>query len=157
MIFHFSTRFVFFLPLLLSFTTPCFPDATVLRGSGPDFPLEVDSVFFFVMYDSAGKTDSCVTALPRSFYAELRDNIDSVYNYAAALKLRRKELSGCATKPRYGSCLTFMTMGSVVLKIMFSCGDYHSGKLVTATDQYPFVVKLTKGFSERLNKLAKKK
>ncbi len=134
-----------------------FPDAHVLAGSGPEYPLDVDSVFFFVWFDSVGRTDSLVTALPASFYAELRDNIDSVYNYATALSLRRKELSGCKNGLRYGSCLSFTTLGTTTLKILFSCGDFGSGKLLTGTDQYPFVVKLTKGFSAKLRKLARRK
>jgi hypothetical protein len=134
-----------------------FPDVTVTHGSGPDFPLEADSAFLFVWHDSAGKSDSTITGLPASMYTELRDNIDSVYNYATALRLKRKELSGCATGHKYGSCLSFTTLGTITLKLLFSCGDYRSAKLLTATDQYPFVVKLTKGFSEKLRKLAKKK
>jgi hypothetical protein len=134
-----------------------YADATVTRGSGPDFPLEADSAFLFVWRDSAGISDSSITALPASIYAELRNNIDSVYNYATALRLKRKELSGCATGRKYGSCLSFTTMGTVTLKVLFSCGDYRSGKVITATDRYPFVVKLTKGFSEKLRKLARKK
>ncbi len=134
-----------------------FSDVHVLRGSGPEYPLEVDSVFFFVWFDSAGRIDSLVRALPASFYAELRDNIDSVYNYATALSLRRKELSGCTSGLKYGACLSFTTLGSTTLKILFSCGDFVSGKLLTATDNYPFVVKLTKGFSVKLRKLARRK
>jgi hypothetical protein len=134
-----------------------FSDVHVLAGSGPDYPLAVDSVFFFAWFDSAGRRDSLVTALPASFYAELRDNIDSVYNYATAFSLRRKELSGCHSGLRYGSCLSFTTLGTTTLKILFSCGNFSSGKLLTATDQYPFVVKLTKGFSDKLRKLARKK
>jgi|GEM_PF-1785432 hypothetical protein len=133
-----------------------FPDVYVLKGSGPEYPLDVDSVFFFVWFDTAGRTDSLVTALPASFYAELRDNIDSVYNYATALSLRRKELSGCKGGPKYGACLSFTTLGSTTLKILFSCGDFGSGKLLTATDHYPFVVKLTRGFSAKLRKLARR-
>jgi hypothetical protein len=134
-----------------------FADATVTRGSGPDFPLEIDSAFLFVWLDSAGKYDSSVRALPASMYADLRDNIDSVYNYATALSLRRKELSGCGHGPRYGSCLSFTMLGTMAVKVLFPCGSYSSAKVVTATDRYPFVVKFTKGFSERLKKLAKRK
>jgi len=132
-------------------------DVSVTHGSGPDFPLEADSAFLFVWHDSAGTSDSSITGLPASTYAELRDNIDSVYNYATALRLKRKELSGCATGHKYGSSLSFTMLGTVTLKLLFSCGDYRSAKLLTATDRYPFVVKLTKGFSEKLKKLARKK
>jgi hypothetical protein len=134
-----------------------FADATVTRGSGPDFPLEIDSAFLFVWLDSAGKYDSVVTALPASVYADLRDNIDSVYNYATALSLGRKELSGCVSGPKYGACLSFTVLGTMAVKVLFPCGNYASAKVQTATDRYPFVVKLTKGFSERLKKLAKRK
>jgi hypothetical protein len=154
---HRTFSCTFFWPLLFICSSFVYPDVTVTRGSGPDFPLEADSAFLFVWHDSAGKSDSSITGLPVSIYAELRENIDSVYNYATALRFKRKELSGCATGHKYGSCLSFTTLGMVTLKLLFSCGEYRSAKLLTATDQYPFVVKLTKGFSEKLRKLAKKK
>lgn len=147
----------FFWSLLFICASLVYPDVTVMHGSGPDFPLEADSAFLFVWHDSAGTSDSIITGLPASMYTELRENIDSVYNYATALRLKRKELSGCATRHKYGSCLSFTTLGTITLKLLFSCGDYRSAKLLTATDQYPFVVKLTKGFSEKLRKLAKNK
>ena len=82
-----------------------------------------------------------------------------MYNYATALSLRRKELSGCPrgrphSRP-YGACLSFFTMGTPSLKVLFSCGNYHSAKLLTATDRYPFVVKFTKGFAGKLRKLSR--
>jgi hypothetical protein len=132
-------------------------DATVTRGSGPDFPLYIDSAFLFVWLDPAGTSDSLVTALSASIYADLRDNIDSMYNYATALSLKRKELSGCGRGPKYGSCLSFTVLGTTAVKVLFSCGNYSSAKVVTATDRYPFVVKFTKGFSEKLRNLAKRK
>jgi hypothetical protein len=140
--------------MMLCCAVRAFPDASVLKGSGPDYPLDIDSVFFFVWYDSAGRTDSLVKALPASFYAELRDNIDSVYNYAAALARHRRELSGCSRGRPYDACLSFFTLGTASLKILFTCGDYQSGKLLTATDRYPYVVKLTRGFSAKLRKLS---
>jgi hypothetical protein len=157
MIFLRSTSAHLFFLWLFAGAICLYPDVTVTQGSGPDFPLEADSAFLFVWHDSAGKSDSSVTGLPASIYAELRENIDSVYNYATALRLKRKELSGCAKGRHYGSCLSFTMLGTVTLKLLFSCGDYRSAKVLTATDRYPFVVKLTKGFSEKLRKLARKK
>ena len=138
-----------------------FPDVSVVRGGGPDFPLDVDSACFFAWHDSGGAADSLIKPLPASLYAELRDNIDSVYNYAAALSLHRKELVGCPrsrpySRP-YGACLMFYTLGTPSLKVQFSCGNYGSAKLLTATDRYPFVVKFTKGFAGELRKLSRGK
>jgi hypothetical protein len=134
-----------------------FADATVTRGSGPNFPLEADGVLLFVWRGLAGAADSSVTALPLSVYTELRENIDSVYNYATALKLRRKELSGCEKGPKYGACLSVTTLGTATLKVFFLRSDFRSGKILTATDRSPFVVIFTKGFSEKLKRLAKSK
>ena len=134
-----------------------FPDVSVVRGGGPDFPLDVDSVYFFAWRDSGGAADSLITPLPASLYAELRDNIDSVYNYATALSAHRKELAGCPRGRPYSSSLTFFTLGTPSLKVLFSCGNYTSAKLLTATDRYPFVVKFTKGFTGKLKKIAGKK
>jgi hypothetical protein len=135
-----------------------FPDVSVVRGGGPDFPLDVDSVYFFAWRDSGGAADSLIKPLPVSLYAELRENIDSMYNYATALSLHRKELVGCPqgrlhSRP-YGACLTFYTLGTPSLKVLFSCANYGSAKLLTATDRYPFVVKFTKGFAGKLRKIA---
>ena len=132
-----------------------FPDAIVISGNGPDFPLDVDSVSFVAWRDSGKTADSLVKPLPASLYAEVRDNIDSVYNYASALSLRRKELSGCPHGRPYNARLSFFTMGTPSLRILFSCGNYVSAKLLTATDRYPFVVKFTKGFAEKLRKIAR--
>jgi|WetSurMetagenome_2_1015567.scaffolds.fasta_scaffold00150_6 hypothetical protein len=133
-----------------------FPDATVVSGGGPDFPLEIDSAYFFAWRDSAG-TDSLVKPLPKSLYTELRDNIDSAYNYATALSMKRTELSGCKKGRPYASCLSFYTLGTPSVKVLFMCGEYGSAKLLTATDRYPFVVKFTKGFEGKLRKIAGKK
>ena len=140
--------------LLLLISSRTFPDARVISGSGPEFPLAIDSVYFFAWHDSAGAADSAVTALPQTWYADLRNNIDSVFNYVSALRSHRKELSGCGHGCAFRSCLSFYTEGEPTLKVMFGCGDYAGGKLVTATDHYPFVVKLTKGFAAKLKRLA---
>ena len=146
-----------FFSCLFAFSGRPHADATVTAGSGPDFPLTVDTAYFFAWHDSAGKSDSVIIGLPAALYAELRENIDSVYNYATALRLQRKELSGCAAGHAFGSCLSFATRGTFTVKLLFACGDYRSAKLLTAADRYPFVVKLTKGFSEKIKKIAKKK
>ena len=147
--------------LLACYALRALPDVSVVRGNGPDFPLDVDSVYFVAWRDSGGTADSLVKPLPLSLYAELRDNIDSVYNYATALSLHRKELVGCPrgrphSRP-YGARLAFYTLGTPSLKVLFSCGNYASAKLVTATDRYPFVVKFTKGFAGKLRKLSRGK
>ena len=138
--------------LLLCLSRSVYPDASVLGGGGPEFPLAVDSVYYFTWHGSAGKVDSVVKALPVSVYAELRENIDSVFNYAVSLRSQRKELSGCRRGRAFSSCISCYTMGTLSLKIQFACGDFSGGKVMTATDRYPFVVKFTKT-AVRLRKL----
>jgi hypothetical protein len=141
------------LALLLGLSKTILSDATVLAGGGPEFPLDVDSVYFFAWRDSGGRVDSIVKALPISVYAELRENIDSVFNYAASLRSQRRELSGCRRGRAFPSCISCYTMGTLSLKIQFACGDFGGGKVLTATDRYPFVVRFTKGFSAKLRRL----
>jgi hypothetical protein len=137
--------------------TAVLPDASVVQSGSPTFPLQVDKAKLIIYRESAGKkADSLTLSLPVSLYAELRDNIDTVFTYADALRNRRQELSGCRGKAdgRW-SCLTFEYMGLTVLRVFFSCNGYKSGKLAAAVDRYPFVVVLSKGFSTRLKKLIK--
>jgi hypothetical protein len=132
--------------------TSCFSDATVVQSGSPTFPLQADSVSLTVHRVRGNGVDSAVIGLPVSLYAELRDNIDTVFTYADALRRHRRELSQSVT-----SCLTVGYMGICVMRIFFSNNGYRSGKLVAAVDRYPFVVVLTKGLSARLKKLAERK
>jgi hypothetical protein len=137
--------------------TTVLPDASVVQSGSPTFPLQVDKVKLTVHYDAGKKTDSLTLPLPVSLYEELRENIDTVFSYADALRNRRQELSGCRGKAgdSPSSCLTFEYMGLSVMRVFFSCNGYKSGKLAAAVDRYPFVVVLSKGFSTRLKKLIK--
>jgi hypothetical protein len=132
-----------------------FPDATVVQSGSPAFPLQVDNVTLIVHRSIAKKRDSVTFRLPVSFYAELRDNIDTIFTYADALRKHRRELSCTADAAHNGSSLTFEYMGLRVMSIFFPDQSCTSGKLVAAEDRYPFVVVLTKGFSARLKKLIK--
>lgn len=138
--------------IVVFYAAGAFPDATVIQSDVPTFPLQVDEAKATVCRVHVKKEDSCTVRLPVSLYAELRDNIDTVFAYADAFRKRRPELSENADS---GSCLTFEYMGLFVMRIFFLNGGYRSGKLVTAEDRYPFVVVLTKGFSVRLRKLIK--
>jgi hypothetical protein len=129
-------------------------DVTVLRGSGPQFPLQVDGVFLTVKHSDNGRADSSVAPLPVSWYAEIRDNIDSTYTYPQALRAKKRELAGCPKGFKYGSRLTLHYRGACVLTLLFSCGSFRAAKCITSTDPYPFVLVFTKGFCRRLERLA---
>lgn len=131
----------------------------MVQSGSPTFPLQVDNVTI-VMHVRRGlgkKRDSVTVRLPVSLYAELRDNIDTVFTYADALMRHRRELAQQenADTVHTGSYLTFEYMGLRVMSIFFSNQGFTSGKLIAAEDRYPFVVVLTKGFSVRLKKLIK--
>jgi len=135
------------------FLNPCYSDVVVTSGGGPTFPLQIDSAFLFIWQpNSNGNFDSCIIILPNSLYAELRENIDSVFNYAQAMVLKRKELRGCGKNIKYNSCLSFVKDNKIVLKILFSCDNYQSAKVITSQDRYPFVIKFSKNFSQKIKK-----
>lgn len=135
------------------------PDATVVQSGSPTFPLQVDNVTLTVPCSPGGKKrDSMTVRLSVSLYAELRDNIDTIFTYADALRRHRQELSGTSGgNDSARSCLRLEYMGLCVMRIFFLNGSYRSGKLIAAVDRYPFVVVLTKGLSARLKKFAGKK
>ena len=147
----FFTTFVF---LSLLCGTAARADVTVMRGNGPQFPLQVDAIFLIEKFIPNGFADSSVKQLPVSFYAEVRDNIDSSFTYPQALKAGRKELAGCKKGFKYGAQVVFRNKGAWVMSLFFSCGDFGAAKCMTSTDPYPFVVVFTKGFSRKLRKLA---
>lgn len=132
-----------------------FSDATVVQSGSPTFPLRVDNVKLTKYRGQGKKQDSMTIKLPVSLYAELRDNVDTIFTYADALRKHRRELLRTTGTMRNGSCLTFEYMGLWVMRIFFSNNGYGSGKLMAAEDRYPFVVVLTRGFSARMKKLIK--
>jgi hypothetical protein len=143
--------------IIALFASAVLPDASVVQSGSPTFPLQVDKVKLTVHRGAEKKTDSLTLPLPVSLYAELRDNIDTIFTYADALRNRRQELSGCRGKAggALSSCLTFEYMGLTVMRVFFSCSGYKSGRLAAAVDRYPFVVVLSKGFSVRMKNLTK--
>ena len=140
--------------MALLYCTAARADVTVMRGNGPQFPLQVDAIFFIVKFIANGSADSSVKQLPVSFYAEVRDNIDSSYTYPQALRAGRKELAGCKKGFRYGAQMVFRNKGARVMSLFFSCDDFGAAKCMTSADPYPFVVVFTKGFSRKLHRLA---
>jgi hypothetical protein len=141
--------------IVVACTVGAFSDVTVIRSGGPTFPLQVDKVRATVYRNVGEKKDSLTVGLPVSLYAELRDNIDTIFTYADALRKRRRELSENSDHASGGSYVTFEYLGLCVMRIFFSNTGFGSGKLAAAEDRYPFVVILTKGFSKRLKKLIK--
>jgi hypothetical protein len=133
------------------------PDATVVQSGSPTFPLQVDKLTLSVFRSSPGKKglDSATVRLPLSLYAELRDNIDTVFTYADALRRRRPELSPHPADRAAGPCLTIEYMGLWVMRLYFQSVACKSGRLIAAVDRYPFVVVLTRGFAARMKKLIK--
>jgi hypothetical protein len=142
-----------FLMVFLS-TAVVFPDGSVVQSGSPTFPLQVDRLSLRVIRAAAAKKpDTASIPLPVSLYADLRDNLDTIFTYADALRKRRPELAGNPSGPS----LTIEYMGLCVMRIFFLNNSYKSGKLIASVDRYPFVVVLTRGFSARMKKLAGKK
>jgi hypothetical protein len=142
--------------IVFMFTAVSFPDATVVQSGSPTFPLQVDKVTLFVPPEAGTKRDSLTVRLPASLYAELRDNIDTIFTYADALRRHRRELSGTFGGDEDARpCLTLEYMGLCVMRIFFVNNGFRSGKLIAAVDRYPFVVVMTRGFSARLKKLVR--
>jgi len=124
-----------------------FADATVIQSASPAFPLEIDRVILTGKHLGVKKADT----LRLSLYDELRDNIDSVFSYADALRLHRQELS-ISSETGY-ACVSFEFLGLPAMKVFLQNAQCKSAKLSAAMDHYPYVVVFTKGFSKRLRKL----
>jgi hypothetical protein len=132
-------------------------DASVLTSGSPSFPLQVDNIQLVVHHRHFQKSDSSVVTLPISLYPDLRDNIDSIFNYPDAFRQHRKEISAGKKPDRTISYLTFKYMGQVKMRVVFSGNGYRSGKLMLDSEHYPFVVVLSRGFAARLAAMVPKK
>lgn len=145
-----------FILIVLVFAAAALPDATVVQSGSPTFPLQADKVTLSVRWAGSGKRgqDSVTVRLPVALYADMRDNIDTIFTYADALRRHRPELAASPDDAPVRPRLTIEYMGICVMQLFFQNGAYKSGKLVAAVDRYPFVVVLTRGFAARLKKLA---
>ena len=142
--------------LILTLAAAALPDATVVQSGSPTFPLQVDKVTLSVPYGCPAKRgqDSVTVRLPVALYADMRDNIDTIFTYADALRRRRPELAASPDDAPVRPRLTIEYMGICVMQMFFQNSTYKSGKLVAAVDRYPFVVVMTRGFAARMKKLA---
>jgi hypothetical protein len=132
-------------------TASAIADGSVVQSGSPTFPLQVDRAVLTLRCGQGKTAPPRTVSLPVSLFAELRDNIDTMFTYADALRRRRPELAGAPEK----ACLSFEYMGVSVLRMYFPCGRFESGRLESSEDRYPFVAVLTKGFTARLKKLIK--
>ena len=134
--------------LIFFFSSFCFADAIVISSGRPDFPLETDAATLIV-YHASMAGDSTVLTLPVQIYVDFRDNIDTIFNYAEALRDKRTELSlsdSCYAR------LEFRSLGLRQVSVAFRNRSLKTGKLACGADRYPFVVVFTKGFAGRLRK-----
>jgi hypothetical protein len=132
-----------------------FGQLSVVSGTGPDYPLKADSI---VLMKAAGRPphvrDSMVTALPPDFLDELKNNVDSVFNYVDAVRLRREEITGCVHGVKYGSCIRFFNEKKQVMKISFPCKRFSVGLLDVIADKYPYAVTFKPEFVKKMERLA---
>jgi len=151
-------KIITFFPLLiLALVVPgAFPDAIVVQSGSPTFPLQVDNVKLSEGRGAGKETDTLSLQLPISLYADFRDNVDTMLTYADALRKHRPEISTAEGNKEPRRVLAFEYMGLCVMQVFFSGTGFSSGKLVATEDRYPFVVILTKGFSARLERLARR-
>jgi hypothetical protein len=142
--------------LILTLAAAALPDATVVQSGSPTFPLQVDKITLSVPYGCPAKRgqDSVTARLPVALYEDVRNNIDTIFTYADALRRHRPELAASPEDASVRPRLTIEYMGICVMRLFFQNSAYKSGKLVAAVDRYPFVVVLTRGFAARMKKLA---
>ncbi len=143
---------VFFFVVLTFDATPLYADATVIQSGSPAFPLEIDRIVLTIVNNhTKNRVDTVSRVLRQNLYAELRDNIDTVFSYADALRLHRSELSVSAESS--SAYLTFEYLGLPAMKVFLQNPTCKSAKLSSSTDRYPYVIVFTKGFSTQLRKL----
>ena len=132
-----------------------FPQVSVVSGGGPGFPKKVDSIAFIMVADRPHRGhDSLITALPSDFLDECKSAIDSVFPYVDAVRLHRREITGCAAGPRFGNYLLFFNEKKLVMKISFPCKRFDGGLLDVKADKYPFAITFKKALTKKLKDMA---
>ena len=142
--------------LCIMITATClYGQVAIISGKGPSYPVSADSVQFVIQVSAQKHTGTKLcTSLPRTWLDDCRNNIDTTLHYIDAVKLHRKEISGCGPKHQFDSYLVFYANKKKTMTISFSCRKYHGGMLNCALDKYPFVVVFKPGFMRKLEQLS---
>ena len=127
-----------------------FGQIAVVSGKAPSFPQHADSVCFVQIH----KNDSLRTTLPVTWLKDCISSIDTIIHYADAVRLHRKEISGCSEKKRFDSFFVFYENKQRVMTVFFSCKSYGAGMLDCKKDKYPFVVVFKPEFSRKIRRTA---
>ena len=143
------TSKLFTVLVVLAFHAFC--QLSVISGRVPVFPPKIDEIIFSLkiphthMYGNS----QCDT-VPKDFYDEFRQSIDSTIQYVDAVRLKRKEITGNAHGPKFNASLIFSVEKKQALKVSFSGNDFKSALLDAAADKYPYVVVFKPAVAKKL-------
>jgi hypothetical protein len=155
---HTDRRSFIAVPFLLAFfalSSCVFGQISLVSGNGPSYPKKADSVVFVLAADPPRRAhDSIISALPPQFLDECISGIDSVFNYVEAVRLKRREITGCGRGQKFGRHLVFYNVHKPVMKLLFSCNRLEGGMLDITAEKYPFAIVFKPDFVKKLKRIA---